>query len=272
MDSKSRSPSRSREPTPEVKEIVAQTEGEIPDAGPQSARSKMGLFLKENLEKGLTRSKIVVEHSLGLGHRPNAIPPCDANVNGEQRLVEIGWHPVGGLGGKWFAEKTGLGRKITETINKYPDPTQHWAVLDENFDVIYINEKVVREEWHTFEVGKTRFNDEALRQAGEMTIHNMRRKRPAYNIISNNCQNFAVSMLDAIQIGAHREFATSFAIYQRATGAGEIKDLFIDEHPEEQTDQSKPELHRADTVQTAQHVMDAETTKLDNHASFRHES
>ena len=28
-------------------------------------------------------------------------------------------------------------------------------------------EEVKREEWTTFEVGKTRFNDEALRQAGE---------------------------------------------------------------------------------------------------------
>jgi hypothetical protein len=36
---------------------------------------------------------------------------------------------------------------------------------DENLDVIYINNKINREEWHTFEVGKTKFNDEALRQA-----------------------------------------------------------------------------------------------------------
>jgi hypothetical protein len=105
-----------------------------------------------------------------------------------------------------------------------------------------------------------------------MVIHNMREKRPAYNIISNNCQNFAVNLLDAIQIGAHREFATSFAVYQRATGRGEIKDLFVDNHPDEQTDQSRPELHRHDTVQSAQHVMDQNTTKLDNHHSlFGHE-
>lgn len=38
---------------------------------------------------------------------------------------------------------------------------------DEHLDVIYINEKIKRDEWHTFEVGKTRFNDEALRQAGK---------------------------------------------------------------------------------------------------------
>jgi hypothetical protein len=94
-----------------------------------SADRSLTLNRKENLEKGLTKSKIVIEQSLGLGHKPNAIPPGEANINGEHRLVEIGWHPVGGLGGKWFAEKTGLGKKITESIKHYPDPTQHWAVL-----------------------------------------------------------------------------------------------------------------------------------------------
>ena len=101
-----------------------------------------------------------------------------------------------------------------------------------------------------------------------MVIHNMREKRPAYNLISNNCQTFAVAMLDAIQIGAHREFATSFAVYQRATGAGSIKDLFVDKHPDEQTDQTRPELHRQDTVQQALQVMEDNTTKLDNHREF----
>jgi hypothetical protein len=99
----------------------------------------------------------------------------------------------------------------------------------------------------------------------------MREKRPAYNVISNNCQNFAVTLLDAIQIGAHREFATSFAVYQRATGAGAIKDLFVDKHPEEQKtdiDTEKPEMHRTDTVQNAQHAMEQNTTKLDNHRAL----
>ena len=103
-----------------------------------------------------------------------------------------------------------------------------------------------------------------------MVIHNMRSVRPAYNLINNNCQNYAVKMLDAIQIGAHQEFATTFAIYQRATGSGTIKDLFIDKHPEEQKidappDPSRPQPHRLNTVQTAQQVMDEQTTKIDNH-------
>lgn len=42
--------------------------------------------------------------------------------------------------------------------------------MDEHLDVIYINETVAGTEWHTFEVGKTRFTDEALRQAGKMLL------------------------------------------------------------------------------------------------------
>jgi len=85
-------------------------------------------------------------------------------------------------------------------------------------------------------------------------------------------------MLDAIQIGAHQEFATTFAIYQRATGAGTIKDLFIDKHPEEQktdsdadadvdadADPTRPKPHRKNTVQAAQQVMEEQTTTIDNH-------
>ena len=189
------------------------------------------------------------------------------------------------MGGKWFAEKTWFGKGITERIGDHPDPTQHWGVvvgdyvhqlwMDVNFDVIYINEQLKREDWHTFEVGQTRFNDRALLKAGRMTIHNMRDKRPAYNLISNNCQNFAVNLLDSIQTGAHQEFATSFAVYQAATGEGEIKDLFDDKHPEEQdveeleSGEGKPpgphiKMHRTNTVQLAEQVMDENTTKVDN--------
>jgi hypothetical protein len=34
-------------------------------------------------------------------------------------------------------------------------------------DVIYTNQNISQEEWHTYEVGKTHFNDEALRHAGK---------------------------------------------------------------------------------------------------------
>jgi hypothetical protein len=73
----------------------------------------------------MIKGKMALEHAAGLGHKVNVIPPGEAHINGEPRKVEIGWHPVAGLAGKWFAEKTGLGKMITEKISKYPDPTQH---------------------------------------------------------------------------------------------------------------------------------------------------
>lgn len=103
----------------------------------------------------------------------------------------------------------------------------------------------------------------------------MRSKRPAYNLISNNCQNFALELLNAIQIGNHHQFASTFAIYQRATGKGTIADLFVDNHPEEQQHEAEeqetdelgrpPRLQHTSTMQTAQQVMDEQTTKLDKH-------
>ena len=94
------------------------------------------LCRKKGWDKGYELSKeeaikgrIYLEKSLGLGARPNAIPPDQAIVTGHLRPIEIGWHPVAGLSGTWFAEQTRIGQKITKEIGKYPDPTQHWAVL-----------------------------------------------------------------------------------------------------------------------------------------------
>lgn len=138
-------------------------------------KSKEGVVKsKDGIIKSAIKSKAALQHAMGLGHQPNVIPAGEARVDDELRTVAIGWHPVPGLA---FAEKTGLGKRLTQSIGKYPDPTQHWAVLvgeyvhqlwmDEELHVIYINEKVQPGTWHTFEVGKTRFTDEALRQTGE---------------------------------------------------------------------------------------------------------
>jgi hypothetical protein len=82
---------------------------------------------------GFTKGKMMLQKSAGLGRRENVIPPGEVNISCEPRNVEIGWHPVGGFAGKWFAEKTGLGKMITEKVHKYPDPTQHWAVLVDDY-------------------------------------------------------------------------------------------------------------------------------------------
>lgn len=48
---------------------------------------------------------------------------------------------------------------------------------DENFDVIYTNQKIKREEWRTFQVGETRFNDDATRRAGAFVYSAARDKK-----------------------------------------------------------------------------------------------
>jgi hypothetical protein len=133
---------------------------------------------------------------------------------------------------------------------------------------------------------------EALRHGeltwiGEMVIFNMRNARPAYNLIENNCQTFATALLDAIKIGTHREFATSYAVWKRAIGAGTIVDLFKDKAPEQLPEENPqvaqqaadagdvveaemPKLTHQNTMQVAQQVMDDNTTKLDTHEGHHH--
>lgn len=57
------------------------------------------------------------------------VPVTKPKFKQHARPVHVGWHPVGGGAGKWFAEQTVLGKMITDSISNYPDPTQHWAVL-----------------------------------------------------------------------------------------------------------------------------------------------
>ncbi|KAL3958280.1 hypothetical protein ACCO45_006442 [Purpureocillium lilacinum] len=227
-------------------------------------RDKINDFLQKNLNKG----ELALKHAIGLGHQPNAVPVTEPLLDGPPRPVEVGWHPVGGLAGKWFAEETGLGKMITDKINRYPDPTQHWAVLvgefahqlwmDESFHVIYTNERIKREEWRTFSVGETRFNDDAVRRAGESVIESIRDERPAYNLITNNCQTYALQLLDAIKAGGDTQFGTTLAVYERIKGPGKVMDLF--NKPAEGAEALPPSQ---DTVSLAQQVMDENTTQLD---------
>ncbi|PNY27608.1 Uncharacterized protein TCAP_02468 [Tolypocladium capitatum] len=231
---------------------------------------KLGEFLQKKLNQG----ELALKHAIGLGHQPNVVPVTEPRLDGPPRPVEVGWHPVGGLAGKWFAEETGLGKMITDKINRYPDPTQHWAVLvggfahqlwmDENLDVIYTNEKINRDEWRTFSVGETRFNDDAVRRAGESVIQSIRDRQPAYNLITNNCQTYALQLLDAIKVGGHAQFGTTLAVYERIIGPGKVMDLF--NQPAGQGQEHAAAPAGQDSVSLAQQVMDDNTTQLDPQA------
>jgi hypothetical protein len=64
-------------------------------------------------------AKKSLQKSVGLGHRPDVVPAGPASINSEQRKVEIGWHPVAGGAGKWFADSI-IGTKIQERTKNYP--------------------------------------------------------------------------------------------------------------------------------------------------------
>ncbi|KAL2265681.1 hypothetical protein VTJ83DRAFT_6781 [Remersonia thermophila] len=211
----------------------------------QIASQKIKSLFKIGVSRGITyskdslvKSRIALEQTLGLGAKPNVVPLDIPRTDGAPRPVLIGWHPVAGSAGRWLAERTRLGAWITEKVQSYPDPSQHWAVLvgdychelwmDEQLDVIYVNGRVDQETWRTFPVGETRLNDEALKRAGEAVIAAMRAQRPGYHLINNNCQVFALRMLDAIEIvkAAKTEFATTMEVVQTATDPGKIIELF----------------------------------------------
>lgn len=66
---------------------------------------------------------------------------------------------------------------------------------------------------------------------GVATIEEIREKQPVYNLISNNCQTYALQLLDAIKASSQKEFGTTLAVYDRMFGPGKVMDLF--DNPED---------------------------------------
>ncbi|KJZ71233.1 hypothetical protein HIM_09376 [Hirsutella minnesotensis 3608] len=210
-------------------------------SAPPTAKARLQTKIKKGVDKRASQvTGKVLRYTVGAGKKYNSVPQTEPDFDTPPRAIEIGWHPLGGFAGKWIAERTKLGEMIKAKINELPDPSQHWAVIvgdyahqlwiDEKFHVMYTNERIKRSEWHTFYVGDTTFNDEAIRQAGELAIDNMRDKRPVYNLITNNCQTFALQLVDLIQAEEKMELATTLALFKKLRSLGKVfvADLFSD--------------------------------------------
>lgn len=87
-------------------------------------------------------------------------------------------------------------------------------------------------------------------------IQQVREKQAAYNLITNNCQTYALRLLDAIKADGANHFPTTLNVYQTLIGPGKVLDLF-------QAPEGAPPTD--DTVATAQSCMNAHTTQLDTH-------
>jgi hypothetical protein len=91
--------------------------------------------------------------------------------------------------------------------------------------------------------------------SGEAVIAQIREKQAAYNLITNNCQTYALRLLDAISEGA-AHFPTTLNVYQTLIGPGKVVDLF------------KPLAEgegAGDSVSTANACMQQHTTQVDTH-------
>lgn len=92
---------------------------------------------------------------------------------------------------------------------------------------------------------------------GEAVIAQIREKTAAYNLISNNCQTYALRLLDAIKADGSNHFPTTLNVYETLTGPGRVVDLF------------KPietgTVETGEAVSNAQACMNQHTTRLDTH-------
>lgn len=93
-----------------------------------------------------------------------------------------------------------------------------------------------------------------------MVIENTRETQAAYNLISNNCQTYALRLLDAIKADGDCKFPTTNDVYSRLFGPGKVMDLFT---PMEGTEAQGQGGENA--VSAAENIMAHETTQLDAH-------
>jgi hypothetical protein len=96
----------------------------------------------------------------------------------------------------------------------------------------------------------------------------MRLKKKQYNVIDNNCQGFAEALLELIQQGSHRKFATTLDVWKKTMGdmrdlddKPSLKDL-IDEHEA----RAPPTNEHAQVMQTARALINDNTNKIDEHS------
>ena len=129
--------------------------------------------------------KKFAEEKFGLGKAPNVVEGSGSgSTNEAPREVAIYSHPLGGPLGMIVegAISPGKGGVYTAEQSKRespPDPRRHWAVLvgdifhelngDLNLNVLYQNGRVDNSSynWEKFTVGWTKYDDQAIMNAGE---------------------------------------------------------------------------------------------------------
>ncbi|KAK3348502.1 PPPDE putative peptidase domain-containing protein [Neurospora tetraspora] len=170
------------------------------------------------------------------------VPAGEPNINDAPRKVYIASRFVGGKLGAWTL---GLIADLISSghyLGSMPSPNYHWCVLvgdyyhqlqatkqdGKHWNWYDNNVKDWTDKWELYEVGETRFNDNAIASAGIQAIQDM---DEVYRLVGNNCQKFTLKLLDIICADGRKKVYTSYSRHQLKAG-------FI---PGELLDESKPD-------------------------------
>ncbi|KAJ4127772.1 hypothetical protein NW768_008045 [Fusarium equiseti] len=159
----------------------------------------------------------------------SVIADGDASITCGQRDVYIATRVVYGDAGDGLVGRIGKYALMYEDVlltaglslfSRVPDPKHHWVVLVGDYDHqlqadgdgkqlwnYYINERFVDNQgWTKYKLGVTEFNDVAIRNAAAKAMNEM---PEGYNFVSNNCQHFALRLLDKILRDGRLKLQTS---------------------------------------------------------------
>lgn len=170
---------------------------------------------------------------------------------------------------------TPLGRGAYNVGHVYkstpPDPRRHWAVqvgdyfhelnVHHNINVIYQNGRTDSSDykWEKFVVGWTRWDDAAIRDAGEEVIKTM---DPVYGVYDNNCQKFTIGLLNKICESGREKVITSYSMFTQTKMGVQIPFLSHDSGSHESHDVDLS--GRDEAVEKALAIMGEQTPQL-NH-------
>ncbi|TEB18485.1 hypothetical protein FA13DRAFT_1648715 [Coprinellus micaceus] len=221
----------------------------------------------------------------GVGRNPDVVPSGSGSTHEQGRPVTIYSHPVLGT----LARGREASMVLVSHTEAPPDPRRHWAVqvgdffhelnVDHNFNNVYQNGRVDQTsyKWERFTVGWTKYDDAAIKDAGEwfprLRLRNgtdsvdpqaeevIKHMKPVYDVYDNNCQKFTIGLLNVICEPGREKVTTSYS-YIAQTKMGFQIPFLSHESPAQHTQEI--ELPARDEVAAkASSIMDEHTPRLD---------
>ncbi|KAJ7633615.1 hypothetical protein DFH06DRAFT_1437566 [Mycena polygramma] len=204
----------------------------------------------------------------------NRITDGAPDINDNPRDVFIGYRMVGGAVAGWITT-IGLGFFKRPNIGRThlpPNPACHWCVtvgdhlhqlqatsLNHGWNY-YDNDRieVFAGTWALYKVGTTSFNDIAIKNAAITCMDLM---PEMYDVYDNNCQSFAIKLLDAICRAGRTKVHTSYSLTKLQIAYLDADELEAAEAEGREIESAVPEdeVEHLEFLAAAQEIMDEQT-------------